>query len=76
MRTIKRSLNIDENLNKKIDLIIKDNPEINFTVIATQALKAWINNPELTLAKPRAVTQKDIENMMDEDRELLEDLAK
>ncbi len=76
MSMIKKSINIDETIAKDIDQIIKDNPEMTFTTITIQALKNWIENPVIKIARPRQVTDSDLKNMIEEDKELLMDLAK
>lgn len=76
MGLVKKSVNIEEKILSDLNFILENNPEMSFTTITNLALKAWIKNPVLNIAKPRVVSQAEIDQLIDENRPLLEDLSK
>jgi len=56
--------------------IIEVNQGINMTTIVNQALKMWLENPVMKVAKPRSVSIEEIEQQMEDEADLLVDLAK
>lgn len=76
MRQIKKSLNITPDMAQRLDDFIQKNPGINFTLIANQAIEEWLKNPVVKLRPVKKVSNDDIRKMIEEDKELMEDLAK
>jgi len=46
MKTVKKSINISENLVKKIEKSLKAYPGLNFTLVVNQALEQWLRGPQ------------------------------
>ena len=46
MKTVKKSINISEDLVKKIEKSLKACPGLNFTLVVNQALEQWLKGPQ------------------------------
>ncbi len=46
MKTVKKSINISEDLVKRIEKSLKVYPGLNFTLIVNQALEQWLQGPQ------------------------------
>ncbi len=46
MKTVKKSINISEDLVKRIEKSLKAYPGLNFTLIVNQALEQWLQGPQ------------------------------
>ena len=61
-KTIKKSINISEELVKRIDKAINSYPGLTFTLVVNQALEQWLRGPQtfdLTSFKEREYFIKD-----------------
>jgi hypothetical protein len=79
MKVIKKILNLQEELSKRLDEFIQNNPEANFSLIAHQALMNWLDDEKsqaLKLNRPSAITRADVENLFDKRENLMRELAK
>jgi hypothetical protein len=45
-KTIKKSINISEELVKRIEKSLKAYPGLNFTLVVNQALEQWLQGPQ------------------------------
>lgn len=45
-KTVKKSINITSDLEKRIEKLIAKYPGLNFTLIVNQALEAWLRGPQ------------------------------
>ncbi|MGE3757347.1 MAG: hypothetical protein AB7H97_06305 [Pseudobdellovibrionaceae bacterium] len=52
-KTVKKTLDVPENMSRQIQSIIDSNYGTTFTQIAIQALSLWLEEPKLTLKDPR-----------------------
>ncbi|MFV8256654.1 hypothetical protein ACNQKP_02545 [Bdellovibrio bacteriovorus] len=50
-KTIKKTLDIPKKLNEQIDGIIEANYGLTFTLIARQALEAWLEDPRFVVSQ-------------------------
>lgn len=46
MKTVKKSINISEDLVKRIERSLKVYPGLNFTLVVNQALEQWLQGPQ------------------------------
>ncbi len=46
MKTVKKSINISEDLVKRIEKSLKAYPGLNFTLVVNQALEQWLQGPQ------------------------------
>jgi hypothetical protein len=46
MKTVKKSINISEDLVKKVERSLKAYPGLNFTLVVNQALEQWLQGPQ------------------------------
>lgn len=72
---IKKSFNISADLSRILDGYIQQNPGISFTLIVNQAITDWLRNPNISL-KRSAVTDKQVDEFMAENSDLLDDLSR
>ena len=75
MAPIKKSFNIDPDLAQQVDNFIANNPGVSATLIFNHAVKQWLRNPTLELNRTPA-TEEDVDNFLQENSELIDDLAK
>ena len=55
VKTVKKSINITSDLEKRIEKVISSYPGLNFTLIVNQALEEWLRGTQSIdlLQKPR-----------------------
>jgi hypothetical protein len=46
MKTVKKSINISDDLVKRIEKSLKAYPGLNFTLVVNQALEQWLQGPQ------------------------------
>ena len=46
MKTVKKSINISEDLVRRIEKSLKAYPGLNFTLVVNQALEQWLQGPQ------------------------------
>jgi hypothetical protein len=76
MEFVKKSFNTSGDLAQRIDDFIRANPGISFTWLVNQALVNWLQNPQVMLKNPKPMTADDVNRFMDENKDLMDDLAK
>ena len=76
MEAIKKSFNLSSDLAQRIDDFIQANPGISFTWLVNQAIMNWLKNPQVSLRNPKPMTEDDINRFMDENKDVMDDLAK
>lgn len=73
----KISANLNADIAQKLEKFIEMNPGVSMTFAMNQALSSWLNNPEITLKlKKSQMTEGDIEKFLDDNAELMNDLAR
>ena len=75
MKPIKKSINISGDLAQLADEFIQRNPGVNFTLMVNSALKEWLKNPKIKINQI-PLTEDDVDNMIQNDKALMESLAK
>jgi len=76
MENIKKSFNMSGDVAQMVDDFIRDNPGFSFTLLVNQALQSWLKNPQFSVKKPAPLNEKDVERFMEQNRDLMDDLAK
>lgn len=75
MEIIKKSLNLNPTLASKLADFITKNPGVSFTLIVNQALEKWLENPSIKLTRT-PFTDEEVDKFLEENSELMKDLAK
>ncbi len=52
------------------------NPGVSFTLMMNQALKSWLGNPQITLNAADSVGEKEVQDFMDQNADLMDDLGR
>jgi hypothetical protein len=76
MEEVKKSFDLDVELAEKMKAFVKENKGISEKAILHQALLAWFENPVFKVAKPRDVSIEEMEAQMNNEKDILLDLAK
>lgn len=76
MKFIKKSFNTTGDLAQRMDDYIRDNPGVSFTMLVNQALIQWLKNPVVELTGRGQLTERELQKILEDNRELLKDLAK
>lgn len=75
MNAVKKSFNLESDIAQRIDDFISKNPGVSATLIFNQAIKQWLTNPKVELNRAPA-TDDDVDRFLNENRELMGELAK
>ena len=75
MAFVKKSFNLDSETARRLDDFIDHNPHMSLTLVMTEALKMWLNNPKIEIKGPQPLTEEDVRRFNEENSELMEKLA-
>ena len=75
MALVKKSFNLDPETAHRLDDFIDHNPHMSLTLVMTEALRMWLNNPKIEIKIPRPLTEEDVRRFNEENSELMEKLA-
>ena len=75
MALVKKSFNLDPDTAHRLEDFMEHNPHMSLTLVMTEALKMWLNDPKIEIKRPKPVTEDDVRRFNEENIELMEKLA-